>query len=258
MRIRDLLEVSEDYASCWIHKDLTVTTKIRILLTAARASGGKDEFQVRLTGIQREHWMGTGIRRLGGYGFQGTVTACGGSNQKGGKMRAGYVNLREKKEKAAKEGVTQRGRIQLEPLEFAAFVLALRGTPVTTSMLYFCDDQALLKAVKRWVGEGGKVTLVGSPGTNILREAIKELQKRTAARAATRLVKVKAHRKEPANEEADIQADKAISRKDVPTEWRDRTNRTVFTWPELRHKRGTVSYEDRRSACDSGVRKAIR
>jgi len=31
------------------------------------------------------------------------------------------------------------------------------------------------------------------------------------------LVKVKAHRGEPANEEANIQADKAISGKDVPT-----------------------------------------
>ena len=32
-------------------------------------------------------------------------------------------------------------------LELAAFVLALRGTPVTNPMLYLCDNQALLKAV---------------------------------------------------------------------------------------------------------------
>jgi len=38
------------------------------LLTAAKASGGKDECQVRLTGIEREYWMGTEIGRLGGYG----------------------------------------------------------------------------------------------------------------------------------------------------------------------------------------------
>jgi len=36
---------------------------------------------------------------------------------------------------------------------------------------------------------------------------------------------VTAHRGEPANEEADIQEDKAISGKDVSTEWHDRTNR---------------------------------
>jgi len=59
-----------------VHKDLTVTIKkIQALLTAARASGRKDEYQVRLTGIEREYWMGTEIGRLGGYGFRGTVTA---------------------------------------------------------------------------------------------------------------------------------------------------------------------------------------
>ena len=47
------MAVSEDYASCWAQKDLTVTAKqIQALLTAARASGGKDKCQVRLTGIE--------------------------------------------------------------------------------------------------------------------------------------------------------------------------------------------------------------
>ena len=92
------MAVSEDHASSWVHKDLTVTTKqIQALLTAARASGRKGKCQVQLTGIEREYWMGTEIGRLGGYGygFRGTVTADDGSNQKGGKMGAGYVN-REK------------------------------------------------------------------------------------------------------------------------------------------------------------------
>jgi len=71
------MAVSRDHASCWIQKDLTVTTKqIQALLAVARASGGKDdECQIRLTGIEWEDWMGTEIGRLGGNGFQGTVTA---------------------------------------------------------------------------------------------------------------------------------------------------------------------------------------
>ena len=52
--------------------------------------------------------------------------------------------------------------------------------------------------------------------------------------------------------------DKAISGKDVPSEWHDRTNRAVFTWQEPRRKGVTVSYEDRKSTWNSGVRKAIR
>jgi len=48
------------------------------------------------------------------------------------------------------------------------------------------------------------------------------------------LVEVKAHRREPTNKEADIKAEKAIARKDVPAEWRDRTNQAVFKWQEPR------------------------
>jgi len=59
------MAMSEDHVSCWVHKDLTVTAKNnQALLTAARASGGKGKYQVRLTGIEREYWMGTEIRRL--------------------------------------------------------------------------------------------------------------------------------------------------------------------------------------------------
>jgi len=84
--------------------------------------------------------------------------------------------------------------------ELAACVLALRGTPVTKPMLCLSDNQALLKAVKRCVGEGPAAKLVAA---NLL-EAIEVLSKRTIAGAATFLVKVKAHRGELANEVADI------------------------------------------------------
>jgi len=64
--------------------------------------------------------------------------------------------------------------------------------------------------------------LVGAPDADILAAAIEILRKRIAAGTATFLVKVKAHRGEPANEGADIMADKAISRSEgrqrvVPT-----------------------------------------
>jgi len=87
------MAMTEDHASCWVHKNLAVTTKqIQTLLTAARVSGGKDECQVRLTGIEREYWMATKIGKLGGYGFRGGDV----SNKKSGKMGAGYVKLRKK------------------------------------------------------------------------------------------------------------------------------------------------------------------
>jgi len=91
------MAVSEDHTSCWVYKDLTVTTKrIRALLTTARAPRRKDEChgQVRLTSIEREYWMGTEIGRLVGYSFRGTFTAGDESNQKGGGVAAGFLNLR--------------------------------------------------------------------------------------------------------------------------------------------------------------------
>ena len=144
------MALSEDHASCWVHKDLTVTTKKnQALLTAARASGGKDECQVRLTGIELEHWMGTEIGRLGGYGFQGTVTAGDGSNQKGGKMGAGYVNLQGKKEKAAEEGGTRRGRIQLEPSGTSGLCLSITRHPCDNPHALFVQKPSAAQSCKK-------------------------------------------------------------------------------------------------------------
>jgi len=50
---------------------------------AAGVSGGKDECQVQLKRRERDHWMGTEIGVLGGYGFQGQVTAGDGSDKQG-------------------------------------------------------------------------------------------------------------------------------------------------------------------------------
>ena len=51
--------------------------------------GRKGRMSLRLTGIEREYWMGTEIGTLRGYGSRGTVTAGGGSNQKGGTWEHG-------------------------------------------------------------------------------------------------------------------------------------------------------------------------
>jgi len=105
----------------------------------------------------------------------------------------------------------------------------------------------LLKAVSRWIGEGGKATLVGAPDADILAAAIEILRKRIAAGTATFLVKVKVHRGEPANEAADILANTAISDPKVGKKWCQPTNRAVFTWKKLCREAGTVTYQDRHS-----------
>ena len=126
------------------------------------------------------------------------------------------------------------------------------------SLLYLCGNQLLFKTVNRWIGEGGKATLVGAPSADILDAAIEILRKRIAAGTATFLVKVKAHRGKPANEGVDILADKAISDPKVGKEWCHRTNRAVFTWRKPCRKAGKVTYQDRHSKFNTSVRDAIR
>jgi len=110
-------------------------------------------------------------------------------------MGAGYNKLRRKKEKQqCKVGREEEGSSSNRP-ELAAFFLALRDMLIEEPLLYLCDNQSLLKAVTRWIGEGGKATFAGSPDADILAAAIEILRKRIAAGTATFLVKVKAHRR---------------------------------------------------------------
>ena len=91
--------------------------------------------------------------------------------------------------------------------------------------------------------ERPRATLVGAPDADIMAAAIEILRKRIAAGSATFL----ARRGEPANEGADIVADKAISDPKVGKEWCQRTNRAVFTWENPCHEAGKVTYQDRHS-----------
>ena len=62
---------------------------------------------------ERDGWMRTEIGMLGGYGFQGQVTAGDGSDKQG-KMGAGYINLRRKKKSSsAKWDVRKRAPAQI-------------------------------------------------------------------------------------------------------------------------------------------------
>ena len=194
-----------------------------------------------------------------GYEFQpeGQITAGDGSHRKG-KIGAGYNNLRRRRKKQkCKVGQEKEGSSSNWP-QLSAFLLALRDTLIEEPMLYVCDNQSLLEAVNRWIGEGGKATLVGAPDADILLAAIEILRKRIAAGTATFVVKVKAHRGEPANERADILADKAISGPKVGIEWCQRTKRAVFTWGKPCREAGTEIDQNRHLIFSNSVRDAIR
>jgi len=88
------------------------------------------------------------------------------------------VNLRKKRKRQQRKVGRKEEGSSSNRQKLAALVLALCGTPVTKPLRYLCDNQALPKAVNRWVGEGGKATLVEAPDADILLEEIKELRVR--------------------------------------------------------------------------------
>ena len=75
---------------------------------------------------------------------------------------------------------------------------------------------------------GTKRDLSKSPDVDVLKAIILKLQKRVEAGATTLLIKVKAHRGDPLNEEADIRAELGRLKEYKETIWNDSSDRTVY------------------------------
>ena len=86
-------------------------------------------------------------------------------------------------------------------------VLALQSAALSEDALLLCDNEAVLRVIRKWVGQGGKATLATAPDADILREIVCLLTPRVRAGRATFMVKVKSHRGEPINERADTLAE---------------------------------------------------
>ena len=63
---------------------------------------------------------------------------------------------------------------------------------------------------------------------DVLKKIIIKLQKRVQEGAATLLVKVKAHRGDPLNEETDIRSEMGHRKEQKEVGWNNPTNRTVY------------------------------
>ena len=89
-------------------------------------------------------------------------------------------------------------------------------------LLYLTDSEPTL------IGGGANLNLSRSPGADVLKAIILKLQKRVEAGATTLLIKVKAHRGDPLNEEADIRAELGRLKEYKETIWNDSSDRTVY------------------------------
>ena len=91
--------------------------------------------------------------------------------------------------------------------ELVALWGCLESHPDHENLLYLTDSETTPQAINKWIGGGAKLSLVKTTDADILKSIVIKLQKRMQAKAGTLLLKVKAHRGCPLNEEADIRAE---------------------------------------------------
>ena len=129
--------------------------------------------------------MGTEVGQLGGYEFQGAIFGVDGSC-KDGKMRSGCCKFQgEEADKCARVGREEEGTSSNRP-ELGGVVLALQSAALREDVvLLLCDNAAVLCAIKKWVGQGGKATLATAPVADILQEIVCLLTQRVRAGRAT-------------------------------------------------------------------------
>ena len=63
--------------------------------------------------------------------------------------------------------------------------LCLRQAELSEDVLILCDNESVLKAIKKWIGQGGRATLANAPDADILREIVELLRTRIEAGRAT-------------------------------------------------------------------------
>jgi hypothetical protein len=107
-----------------------------------------------------------------------------------------------------------------------------------------------LCAIKKWVGQGGNVTLATAPDDDILRELVCLLTQRVRAGRATFLIKVKSHCGELINEQADTLVEEGREISDDDKRWDDWTDQMTF---EVRKGSTTV-----RSVWTNSIHNAFR
>jgi ribonuclease HI len=144
----------------------------------------------------------------------------------------------------------ERRKARARTGQLGGIVLALQSAALSEDVLLLCDNEAVLCAIKKWVGQGGKSTLATAPDADILREIVCLLTQRVRAGRATFLIKVKSHRGEPITERADTLAEEGREISDDDKRWDDRTDRMTFA---VRKGNTTV-----RSVWTNSVRNAFR
>ncbi len=201
------------------------------VLTAPQHNVGKDEYIVDLESDEKLSWLGTESGLLGAFGFEGAFTVGDDSYDPPTKsMGVAFCNFN------TEEGLSSNRT------ELVALRECLEAHDDHIDLLYLTDTETTLQAIHKWIGGGSKLNLSRSSDADVLKVIILKLQKRVEAGAITLLIKVKDHRGDPLNEEADIRAELGRLKEYKEMIWNDSSDRTVYELPVTfaKHGGGTV------------------
>ncbi len=219
---------------------------------------GKDNYTIDLTGPEETYCLGTESGLLGAFHFDGACTAGDGScDVKSLSMGAGFCNLtslgwltgnpltptrlcEQRSNQSHKVGREEEGLSSNRP-ELVALRECLEAHPDHENLLYLTDSETTLQTINKWIGGGAKLSLAKTADVDILRSIIVKLQQRVKAKSGTLLIKVKAHRGCPLNEEADIRAEMGRMKPEQEKTWCTLTNRTIYQWSEVSKTKSGVN-----------------
>jgi hypothetical protein len=102
------------------------------------------------------------------------------------------------------------------------------------------DSEDTLQDINKWIGVGAKLSLAKTADADVLKVIIVKLQQRVKAKATTLLIKVKAHRGCPLNEETDIRAEMGRMKQEKEKTWSSPTDRTMYQWTEASKTKNDV------------------
>jgi ribonuclease HI len=211
---------------------------------------------------------------LGAFQFDGACTAGDGScDVRSLSMGAGFCNLdslkwltekpltptrlqEQRSKQSHKVGREEKGMSSNRP-ELVALRECLEAHPDDENLLYLTDSEATLQAINKWIGGGAKLSLAKTADADVLRAIFVKLQQRVKAKAATLLIKVKAHRGCPLNDEADIRAEMGRMKQEKEKTWSTPTNRTIYQWSETSKTKGGVD-TTKQTAWTQAVRNRMR
>ena len=99
-------------------------------------------------------------------------------------------------------------------------------------VILLSDSVCFLSSSQKWTGEGKSPSMHGNPDADIMRDIIQLLRERIEQGLLTIFIKIKAHRGDPLNEQADTWADEGRQSENI--RWCLPSNRPIFYWTDNR------------------------